>query len=76
MIKEYYGIWNMLDIIRIILMALYVFFTIGYLASKDSVDTLPQTEDGQITNSINTEFDEKRAEVFTLLVLVSFICLL
>jgi uncharacterized membrane protein len=38
MIKDYYNIWNMLDIFRIILMALYVIFTICYLKNKPILD--------------------------------------
>jgi uncharacterized membrane protein len=34
MTKDYYGIWNMLDVLRLILMALYVIFSICYLVNK------------------------------------------
>jgi hypothetical protein len=38
MTKNYYGIWNMLDIVRIILIALYVIFTIMYLLNKPALN--------------------------------------
>jgi hypothetical protein len=38
MTKDYYGIWNMLDIVRIILIALYVIFTIMYLLNKPALN--------------------------------------
>jgi uncharacterized membrane protein len=93
MTKDYYGVWNLLDILRIILMALYVIFTIGYLVNKQELDEEDATKrprilksndflNGDTTDEILesenslVNWDEKRAEIFTLLVLVSFICLL
>jgi hypothetical protein len=38
MARDYYGIWNMLDIVRITLMKLYVIFTIMYLLNKPALD--------------------------------------
>jgi hypothetical protein len=58
----------MADVIRIILMMLYIIFTIMYRVNKGNDDEIP-TE-----NSI--KWDEKRAEVFTLLVLISSLSLL
>jgi uncharacterized membrane protein YbjE (DUF340 family) len=61
----------MLDVIRILLMFLYVLFTILYRINKPNDDDIDESNDEKAIY-----WDSKRAEMFTLLVLFSFIGLL
>lgn len=86
------NIWNFLDLLRLIMMALYIVFTFMYLGNRPqddeerahtvSLNSLfsnkveTDTEVIQLDSTEGKNWDEIRAETFTLLVLVSFVGLL
>jgi hypothetical protein len=73
-ISDYLNVWNFADVLRILLMALYVVFTILYRVNKpDENEILDPTAEVDETSA---DWDKRRAEVFTLLVLVSSFCML
>jgi hypothetical protein len=76
-LSDYANIWNGADLIRIILMALYVVFTILYRVNlPNENEILDDPTANAASEEAAANWDKKRAETFTLLVLISFICLL